>query len=55
MRHTEYEEIYQPWEIFRKSWIELDEIDMSPNQNKILNDIILHFKPKQKYIKFIKE
>jgi len=40
-------------EIHLAEWVELYSIQVSKNQRKILDDIILHFKPKLKYFKQI--
>jgi len=40
-------------EIYLAEWVELYSIRVSKNQRKILNDIILYFKTKLKYINFI--
>jgi len=40
-------------EIYLADWVELYSIQVSKNQRKILNDIILYFKTKLKYINYI--
>jgi 8-oxo-dGTP pyrophosphatase MutT (NUDIX family) len=44
---------YEKREIYLADWVYINEIKVSKNQEKILNDLILYFKPKMKYINYI--
>ena len=39
-------------EIYSAEWVELKDIKMSNNQQKILDEIILHLKPLKEYIEY---